>query len=86
MKDQGRDLPFYISHQNPAPVAENRRKLQEISYMYRKENVKHRIVGDKIVFENGTTLKEKVAVPSAEDILSIDTKELEKLEKLHTVT
>lgn len=85
IKDQNKELPFHITPQSPAPVAENRKKLQEISYSYRQNNVKHRIVGDKIIFENGSILKDKVPVPSAEDILSIDTNEFEKLEKLHSV-
>lgn len=83
-KGQNKKLLFNIT-QSPDPVAGYRKKLQEICYSYRQDNAKHRIICGKIIFENGSILKDKLTVPSAEDILFIDSNEFEKLEKLHTV-
>ncbi|XP_056020445.1 uncharacterized protein LOC130054505 [Ostrea edulis] len=71
---------FYITPQRPVEVAENRKKTQEISNRYWKEDVKTRFVGDKLAFPNGNTYKEKVFKPKPENILLMDQAEKEALQ------
>ena len=73
---------FYITPQRPIEVSENRKKLQEISNQYWKENVKTRFVGDKLVFPNGHTYKEKVVKPTPGNVLMLDQVEKETLQKI----
>ena len=73
---------FYITPQRPIEVSENRKKLQEISNQYWKENVKTRFVGDKLVFPNGNTYKEKVVKPTPGNVLTLDQAEKEALQKI----
>ncbi|XP_048753927.2 uncharacterized protein LOC125665320 [Ostrea edulis] len=80
------NTPFYITPQRPVEVAENRKKLQEISNLYWKENVKTRFVGDKLVFPNGNTYKEKVLTPKPENILLVDQAEKEALQQIQMST
>ncbi|XP_056003742.1 protein IMPACT homolog [Ostrea edulis] len=80
------NTPFYITPHRPVEVAENRKKLQEISNRYWKENVKTRFVGDKLVFPNGNTYKEKVLKPKPENILLVDQAEKEALQQIQMST
>ncbi|KAJ8311623.1 hypothetical protein KUTeg_010978 [Tegillarca granosa] len=52
-KDAGVEQKFHITPQSPTPVFEHRKKLQKISSTFRKDKDKHRISGNKIIFENG---------------------------------
>ena len=47
------DIPFYITPQRPLQVNEIKKKLQEMNTKYREENVKTKIIGNKLVFPNG---------------------------------
>ena len=52
------DMPFFITPQTPLQVNETKKKLQEMNTEYREENVKTKIVGNKLVFPNGNVYKE----------------------------
>ena len=79
-------LPFTITPQSPPEVYEKRKKLEDISFQYRDRSTKTKFVGDKLVFEDGSTYRDKVAVPRAEDILYINKKEGKDLDKLKIKT
>ncbi|XP_062573517.1 uncharacterized protein LOC134235401 [Saccostrea cucullata] len=81
-KDEGINLPFYITPQSPVQVNETRRKLVELNSKYWSENIKTRVVGDKLVFPNGSVYRDKVKTPNAEEILQLDQKEQQKLEEI----
>ncbi|XP_062615563.1 uncharacterized protein LOC134277265 [Saccostrea cucullata] len=81
-KDDGIILPFYITPQSPVQVNETRRKLVELNSKYWSENIKTRVVGDKLVFPNGSVYRDKVKTPNAEEILQLDQKEQQKLEEI----
>ncbi|XP_061170362.1 uncharacterized protein LOC133179682 [Saccostrea echinata] len=83
-KDAGEELPFYITPQSPPQVNETRKKLIELNNKYWQDNVKTRVMGDKLVFPNGTVYKDKVSTPNAEELLQMDSKELEKIEGITT--
>ena len=60
---------------------ENKKKLQEVNNKYRGENIKTKIIGNKLVFPNGNVYRDRVQPPRAEDILMMDEKEIEGLEE-----
>ncbi|XP_062593379.1 protein IMPACT homolog [Saccostrea cucullata] len=74
-------MPFYITPQTPLQINESKKKLQEMNNKYREENVKTKIVGNKLVFPNGGVYRDKVLPPRAEDILMLDKDEIEKLDE-----
>lgn len=84
-KDKVPKLPFYITPQQPIQITENRKKLVEVSTKYREDNVRTRILGNKLVFQNGTVYRDKVTKPRAEDLLLMDEDEKQKSESLDTV-
>ncbi|KAJ8301488.1 hypothetical protein KUTeg_020475 [Tegillarca granosa] len=73
-------LPFCVTPHSPPQVNENRKKLHE------ENGTNTRVVGDKLVFPNGNIYKDKVTTPKAEDILTIDDEETEKLDKISIKT
>ncbi|XP_056022092.1 uncharacterized protein LOC130054978 [Ostrea edulis] len=73
------DMLFYITPQTPLQMNENKKKLQEMNNKYREENVKTKIVGNKLVFPNGNIYRDRVLPPRAEDILMMDDQEVDKL-------
>lgn len=75
-------LPFYVTPQSPPQINENRNKLHELNKEYRENGTNTRVVGDKLIFPNGNVYIDKVTTPKAEDILTIDDAESEKLEKI----
>ncbi|XP_061179611.1 protein IMPACT homolog [Saccostrea echinata] len=75
------NMPFYITPQTPLQINESKKKLQEMNNKYREENVKTKIVGNKLVFPNGSVYRDKVLPPRAEDLLMLDKEEIEKLEE-----
>lgn len=79
-------LPFYITPQQPIQITEYRKKLVEVSTKYREDNVRTRILGNKLVFQNGTVYIDKVTKPRAEDLLLMDEDEKQKYESPDTVT
>jgi hypothetical protein len=74
-------LSFYTKPQTLLQTNENKKKLQEIYNKYRGENVKTKIIGNKLVFPNGNVYRDQVQPPRAEDILLMDDKEIEGLEE-----
>lgn len=76
------DMSFYITPQTPLQTNENKKKLQEINNKYREENIKTKIIGNKLVFPNGNVYRDRVQPPRAEDILLMDSKEIEGLEEI----
>ncbi|XP_061181221.1 myosin-J heavy chain-like [Saccostrea echinata] len=70
---------FFITPQTPIELSENRKKLLELNSKYWKANVKTRIVGEKLVFPNGSIHRDKVQKPKAEQILGMDQAEREAL-------
>ncbi|XP_061163179.1 uncharacterized protein LOC133172334 [Saccostrea echinata] len=76
------NMPFYITPQTPLQINENKKKLQEMNAKYREENVKTKIVGNKLVFPNGSVYRDKVLPPRAEDLLMLDREEIEELEEV----
>lgn len=85
-KDRTPKLPFFITPQQPIQITENRKKLIEVSNKYKEDNVRTRILGNKLVFQNGTVYRDKVMKPRAEDILLIDDDEKQKTESLEVVS
>ncbi|XP_056009389.1 uncharacterized protein LOC130051465 [Ostrea edulis] len=83
-KEAGMEIPFYITPQAPVQINETRKKLVELNNKYWKENVQTRLIGDKLVFPNGTVYKDKVSTPTAEEILQLDQKEREKIEEMES--
>ncbi|XP_056017343.1 uncharacterized protein LOC125668996 [Ostrea edulis] len=79
------DMPFYITPQTPLQMNENKKKLQEMNNKYREENVKTKIVGNKLVFPNGNIYQDRVLPPRAEDILMMDDQEVDKLEGITVI-
>ncbi|XP_056017036.1 uncharacterized protein LOC125676365 [Ostrea edulis] len=79
------DMPFYITPQTPLQMNENKKKLQEMNNKYREENVKTKIVGNKLVFPNGNIYRDRVLPPRAEDILMMDDQEVDKLEGITVI-
>ncbi|XP_078318203.1 uncharacterized protein LOC111113877 [Crassostrea virginica] len=75
------DMPFFITPQTPLQVNETKKKLQEMNTKYREENVKTKIIGNKLVFPNGNVYRDRVQPPRAEDILTMDEEEIERLEE-----
>ncbi|XP_061172695.1 uncharacterized protein LOC133182008 [Saccostrea echinata] len=73
---------FFITPQTPIELSENRKKLLELNNKYWKANVKTRIVGEKLVFPNGSIHRDKVQKPKAEQILGMDQAEREALKKI----
>ncbi|XP_061190011.1 uncharacterized protein LOC133197838 [Saccostrea echinata] len=73
---------FFITPQTPIELSENRKKLLELNNKYWKANVKIRIVGEKLVFPNGSIHRDKVQKPKAEQILGMDQAEREALKKI----
>lgn len=71
-KDKVQKLPFYITPQQPIQITEYRKKLVEVSTKYREDNVRTRILGNKLVFQNGTVYRDKVTKSRAEDFLLMD--------------
>ncbi|XP_061180610.1 uncharacterized protein LOC133189225 [Saccostrea echinata] len=71
------DTSFANIHRN-----KNRKKLLELNNKYWKANVKTRIVGEKLVFPNGSIHRDKVQKPKAEQILGMDQAEREALKKI----
>lgn len=65
-------LPFYITPQQPIQITEYRKMLVEVSTKNREDNVRTRIIGNKLVFQNGTVYRDKVTKPRAEDLLLMD--------------
>nr|XP_022307840.1 protein IMPACT homolog [Crassostrea virginica] len=74
-------MPFYITPQTPLQVNETKKKLQEMNTKYREENVKTKIIGNKLVFPNGNVYRDRVQPPRAEDILTMEDEEIERLEE-----
>lgn len=62
-KDKVPKLPFYITPQQPIKIREYRKKLVEVSTKYREDNVRTRILGKKLVFQNGTVYRDKGTKP-----------------------
>lgn len=85
-KDKVPKRPFYITPYQPFQITEYRKKLVEVSTKYREDNVRTRILGNKMVFQNGTVYRDKVTKPRAEDLLLMDEDEKQKYESLDTVT
>ncbi|XP_062604926.1 myosin-J heavy chain-like [Saccostrea cucullata] len=73
---------FFITPQTPIEISENRKKLLELNSKYWKANVKTRIIGEKLVFPNGSVHRDKVQKPKAEQILGMDQSEREALKKI----
>lgn len=71
---------FYITPHQPIQITEYRKKLVEVSTKYREDNVRTRILGNKLVFQNGTVYRDKVTKPRAEDLLLMDEDEKQKYE------
>lgn len=84
-KDKVPKLPFYITPQQPIKIRKYRKKLVEVSTKYREDNVRTRILGNKLVFQNGTVYRDKGTKPRAEDLLLMDEYEKQKYESLDTV-
>ncbi|XP_062593827.1 uncharacterized protein LOC134255319 [Saccostrea cucullata] len=83
-KEGGAELPFYITPQSPPQMNETSKKLVEVNNKCWQENVKTRIIGDKLVFPNRTVYKDNVSTPNAEELLQMDSKEIEKIEGIST--
>lgn len=62
-KDKVPKFPIYITPQQPIQITEYRKKLVEVSTKYREDNVRTRILGNKLVFQNGTVYRDKVTKP-----------------------
>ena len=73
-------MPFYITPQTPLQVNETKKKLQKMNTKYREENVKTKIIGNKLVFPNGNVYRNRVQPPRAEGILTMDEEEIERQE------
>ncbi|XP_062580842.1 uncharacterized protein LOC134242734 [Saccostrea cucullata] len=54
---------FFITPQTPIEISENRKKLLELHSKYWKANLKTRIIGEKLVFPNGSVHRDKVQKP-----------------------
>jgi hypothetical protein len=80
-RDELSEMSFYITPQTPLQTNENKKKLQEVNNKYRGENIKTKIIGNKLVFPNGNVYRDRVQPPRAEDILMMDEKEIEGLEE-----
>lgn len=84
-KDKVSKLLFYITPQQPIKITVNRKTLVQVSTKYREDNVRTRILGNKLVFQNRTASRDKVTKPRAEDLLLMDEDEKQKYESLDTV-
>ncbi|XP_061186326.1 integrin beta-like protein A [Saccostrea echinata] len=73
---------FFITPQTPIELSENRKKLLELNNKYWRANFKTRIVGEKLVFPNGSIHRDKVQKPKAEQILGMDLAGREALKKI----
>lgn len=85
-RDAGNDLPFNITPQSPNEIVERRKQLFDINKSYHEQNIKTRVVGEKLLFPDNSLYRDKVSTPTAEDILTQDEKETDKLNKISLTT
>lgn len=72
------EMSFFITPQQP-------NKLIEVINKYNEDNVRTCILGNNLVFQNGTVYWYKVTKPWAEDIRQIDEDEKQKINSLLVV-
>ncbi|KAJ8306165.1 hypothetical protein KUTeg_016710 [Tegillarca granosa] len=85
-RDAGNELPFNITPQSPNEIVECRKQLLDINKSYHEQNIKTRVVGEKLLFPDNSLYRDKVSTPTAEDILTQDEKETDKLNKISLTT
>ena len=82
-EDKNSSLPFYITPQTPQQVHENKKKLQNLNYKHRADEVMTKIMGNKVVFPNGNVYRDKVQEPRAEDLLTMKEEKVKKARRHH---
>ena len=79
-------LPFHITAQEPISVVENRKRLYNISDIFRKNDIMTKVTKDKVVLPDGNPCTEEVKPIENADILLVNTETIDELEAIDTVS